>query len=131
MSIENDLNRIANALEKIAGRFTDFAHSPAPVVLTRAEFDAAVGASTKPGAAVEVAAPPARKAGRPARAAQPEVSAPIVATKDDAMDELRKFVTAKGQEKAKAILAKFGAGKVSDVDPSKYGELVAALKAEA
>ena len=133
--LEKQLERIADALEKIAGRFTDFARSP---VTTTARPEPTEPVHTTAEANVfddptPVPTAPAPKAGRP-KSNKTAPAAPVASvTKDEAMDLLREFVRVKGlegQTKGRGILMEFGAGKVSELDPKHYADFAARLKKE-
>ena len=125
MSIENDLNRIANALERIAA--TKMVET---AITTGAEARTTVDQALETlGTVVNTA----KKVGRPAKtekpAPMPEAPVAPVITKDDVTDALREFVRVKGQAPALAILQKSGAGRISEIKEDKYAELLADLKA--
>lgn len=73
-------------------------------------------------------APPAASVTVPPVTVPPVTGAPTI-TKDDLTDQLREVVKLKGVEVAKAILAKFGADRVTAVDPANYVAVMEQLKA--
>lgn len=129
MSIEQSLDRIATALEKLVDVKCNPKIEVGDIVkvtgVTESTFDKFESAIT---------AAPARKAGRPAKVvAEPVLeAAPAVVTKDDVTDTLREYVRVKGKEgekNAKTILLEFGAGRISEIDPKHYADLQSKLKA--
>lgn len=124
MSIEKDLNRIANALEKLAGI------SEPPLV--------SAGTPVIPVAAESEAPAPTRKPGRPAKdagtpvapaAPAPAATIPVASsgpvTLDMLKEALRKVVKKEGAgpAAAKAILTQFGVAAVTAIEPARYAEL--------
>lgn len=139
MSIENDLNRIANALEKLvdlkASPMLSVSQTPhvtiaEPVLAATEPFGGPAFADPAP-----AVAPPAKKAGRPAgpksAPAEPATEAKAV-TRDDVMDLMREYVRKLGQEKGpiagKELLGKFGAGRISELDPKHFAAAFAELQ---
>lgn len=135
MSIENDLNRIANSLESIASHFTAFARQP----LTTSQLAASTVASLTPGAMAPVAEPlkevfegTPEEPAKPKQTAKKKPEAPAKtasATKDEVMDALRQLVQIKGHEKGKAILAAHGAARVSELAETSYSAVLTQLEA--
>lgn len=117
MSIEQNLERIANALESIASSINQAGNTgvssttvavetpkkPAPVKKT-VTVPVGMGAPSDE-------TPGAGKPGKP------------VPTLDDLTDALRDVVTVKGAPVAKAILAKYGADRISAVKPEHYQQV--------
>ena len=143
--LEKQLERIADALEKIAGRFTDFARSPVTTYAKPEPTETVTDAPSVFDDPTPAPTAPAPKAGRP-KSNKTAPSAPVApvatvatvapvatVTKDEAMDLLREFVRVKGPEgqtKGRGILMEFGAGKVSELDPKHYADFAARLKKE-
>lgn len=117
--IENTLERIANALERIAG----LQQLPNGLVASPAtELAEALAEAPKPRArkakAVEAEEAPAAPAPTPAVAITPDAIAA----------ELRLFVTKFGTQKAKDLLTRFGANRVSEIKPEDFVPVLDALK---
>ena len=115
MSIEQNIATIADSLARIADALEAL----------NAKAEGTVAAPTAPAApaAPAPAAPaPATRKPRATAPAAPAAAAPgeTVPTLDDLKDNLRALVSAKGADEAKKILAKYGAGKVSDVKEKDY-----------
>lgn len=64
----------------------------------------------------------------PTEAGTPTTS-PSEVSRTDAMKAMGQFIALKGEADCVAILARFNASKFSEIDPAKYGELVAAFEA--
>lgn len=103
MSIENDIKRIADALERLLPMVT---------------------AGTA-GSVTEVDSPtPA-----PAKKKKPDgVNAPATCTKEQLADALRECVAKVGHVEAKAILAEYGAARLSEVKAEDIAKCCEALK---
>jgi hypothetical protein len=132
MSIENDLNRIANSLESIASHFTAFARQPLTTTQTRTVGEAPAVLSVAPEDQAIAVAPEEPAKPKPATRKKAEAPAPAKAasaTKDEVMDALRQLVQIKGHEKGKAILAKHGAARVSELVETAYSAVLADLEA--
>lgn len=139
MSIENDLNRIANALEKLVDakqvNITTQPYSAAGDLIQAATAASSVFTDPATEAPAPAVAPPAKKAGRPAgpksAPAEPATEAKAV-TRDDVMDLMREYVRKLGQEKGpiagKELLGKFGAGRISELDPKHFAAAFAELQ---
>lgn len=56
-------------------------------------------------------------------------TSPSEVSRTDAMKAMGQFIALKGEADCVAILARFNASKFSEIDPAKYGELVAAFEA--
>ena len=65
---------------------------------------------------------------QPTEAGTPKTSHSEV-SRTDAMKAMGQFIALKGEADCVAILARFSASKFSEIDPAKYGELVAAFEA--
>lgn len=117
MSIENDLNRIANALESLAGRQFPLGSSDNQTVV---EAETPAPAPRKPGRPSKDAAP----AATPAAIFAPEATG-VPVTLDMLKEALRKVVKKEtaGPAAAKAILTKFGVQAVTAIEPARYAEL--------
>ncbi len=108
--IETQLERIATALEKIAGGAVDLG------VVIEAAKDV-----------VDVAAEPETKTETKTET-KAEAKPDEVVSRDDVKIKLTKFVTdGPGKEVAKGILAKFKAGSISTLDPDNYAAFLVAL----
>lgn len=104
MTIENDLSRIADALELIAGNYRGPIVSAAPS---------------------EVSAKKTKKAEK-----VESVGSTIKVTKETLADALHQVVLTKTPVVAKAILAKFNAARLSEIKEEDYAACFAALEAE-
>jgi hypothetical protein len=103
MSIERDLARVADALEKIA-----------------ASFEGAAAVVSRSGPAVEGAAEGARE--KPAEdGGKKDGDAPSL---DEVVAALQKYMKANGRDAAVKLLAKFGAKRASDIDEAKRADFV-------
>jgi len=127
MSIEKDLNRIANALEKLAGiSEPPLVSAGTPVVPVAAESEAPAPAR-KPGRPAKDAGTPAIPAtpATPASAATTQVACSGPVTLDMLKEALRKVVKKEGAgpAAAKAILTQFGVQAVTAIEPARYAEL--------
>lgn len=113
--IENTLERIATALERLAGM-----HGQQPEELP------------PPEAPVIEVKPRARKAKTVEADEAPAVQAPTstqaTITPDAIAAELRLFVTKFGTQKAKDLLTRFGANRVSEIKPEDFVPVIDALK---
>lgn len=93
------------------------------MLILEGAFRAAAGGAA--GAAVDA------KAGKPVRSSKskpaPEPDEAI--SEDTVREALKGLSDAQGKEAMVAVLAKFGAGRLSEVDESSYGELLTAIKA--
>lgn len=130
MSIENTLERIANALEAL----TAIKAHPLQGVQAHQAAQAESVSSAVDAAAVGIAAGAkasvSSRRGRPAKDPAPVAENPAV-TKDELMELVRAFVAQKGsQTRAKEILAEYGAGRVAELDAKHYAEVSEKLKAE-
>jgi len=116
-SIEQNLTRIANALEDLVAAIKPFYDaSPAP------QPEAPPQEEPK-----SEAAPPAKERKKPGpKPKEPEVDATIPFA--EARAAVGKVVAAKGAATAKALLAQFGAEKVSEVPEDKREELISAAE---
>lgn len=112
MSIESALERIAAALEAIAGRAQQ--RSPSK----ESEIDI-----TTP-----VLPPEPEEAPAPKKAKKVKEEAAKDATVEDIAAALRTFVTAKGKDQAVAILKKYGAARLSEIKPGDFSKVLADLK---
>ena len=121
--IEKNLERIADALEKIAGQGGTITSAPIAAVLAEtlptAPKAANKRAAKKPAAAAPTSTP----------SVESQSADSHVVTKDYVMDKLREYVKDNGQEKAKAILAEHGAGRVSELPEGKFAAVLEALTA--
>jgi len=104
MSIENELGRIASALELIAGSF-----DAASAVVNRVE----VKAETK-AADVETKE----------KAVEEKASKTEPPSLDDVVAALQKYIKANGRDAAVELLGKFGAKRASDIDEDKRADFV-------
>jgi hypothetical protein len=116
MSIEDSLKRIADSLEKIS--------KEKPPTFTMPKMDMTE---------VEVPAPKKKKPkakslpkAKEAAASAPEPAGDntVAVTRDDVEDELRKMVRRKDTDKAKEILGNYGASRISEVEESRYGDIM-------
>lgn len=114
--IEQDLKRIADALEVIAKSLPG---QPAEVV-------AAPDPTTKKPRAPKPA--PAAAATTEDPFAPPAAPAVSAKTADDVLDKLREVVQAKGTPAGKEVLAKFNATKVSEVKPEDFDKIYAHME---
>lgn len=114
MSIEQDLNRIANALEIIAGT-----KSLTTVEVTPLDLRGNVSEST----AVEKKK--TKKADKPEEAKAPTKA---LVTKEQLADALRELVLSQTPVVAKEILSKFGATRLSEIKETDYSAVYEALK---
>lgn len=110
MSIENTLERIAVALETIAGK-------PGGAASASPAEPAAAKASTP--------AKPAKKSNTESPKKQAEKSASSSASRADVLSALKALPSNMGRQ----ILADHGATKLSDLDEGKYADVVAAAEA--
>jgi hypothetical protein len=124
MSIENTMERIATALERLVGLqiptpLTTLSVTPseAASILTAMEKDEAQPEKPKTRKAKVTEAP---------TASQP-TEAPI--TVEAIAAELRMFVTKFGAEKAKALLQRFAAARVSEIKPDDFQPVLSAIRA--
>lgn len=112
--IENTLERIAVALEKIAAGYGAIAlNGPAiePAFNIPANDADRVARKTTKKAKVETAAIPA-----------PAPAAEVTRTKDDVTDVLREVVAKKGPNAAREVLAGLGATRISELSEDQYAE---------
>lgn len=116
--IEQDLKRIADALEVIAKSLPG---QPAEVV-------AAPDPTTKKPRAPKPAPASAAAAYDPFAAAAAGAPAVSAKTADDVLDKLREVVQAKGTPAGKEVLAKFNATKVSEVKPEDFDKIYAHME---
>jgi phage gp29-like protein len=121
MSLEKELGRIADALEKIVSGGVVL---PKTQTTTQTQRPAAQQQDAKPAKTRKktTSSTPAT----PPPAAPPTTDAPV--TKDDVMDELRQLVTNKGAEQAKAVLQEFGADRISAVPENQFPQLLERMK---
>lgn len=130
--IEKDLERIANALDRIAfvlegqGRLP--CESQSPESDTEAPLPAADETQTP--AETETPAKP-RKAANPAKAKAEEApeKAPAEETAAPTLEDMRAALVnlqkIAGRDAALGVLAKYQARKVSDIQPDKYADVIA------
>lgn len=136
MSIENDLKRLADSVEKLVVYLMKPINvecvTGVPETRVTTTAGAAQLASVASVAETEPAPAPVKR-GRPAKsAAEPVQETTAVVTKDDVTNTLREYVRVNGkpgEQKAKEMLLEFGAGRISEIDPKHYAELDAKLKA--
>lgn len=121
--IENTLERIANALEQIAAIGQFATKAPTGLVASPATEQIAE-------ALAEAPKPRARKAKAVEAEEAPAVlaPAPAIITPDAIAAELRLFVTKFGTQKAKDLLTRFGANRVSEIKPEDFVPVMDALK---
>ncbi len=118
--IENTLERIANALERIAG----LQQLPNGLVASPAvELEYSNVEPPKPTRARKAKAVEAEEAPATPAAVQAETITP-----DAIAAELRLFVTKFGTQKAKDLLTRFGANRVSEIKPEDFVPVMDALK---
>lgn len=115
MSIEKDLGRIADALEKISRMADGLAHL----------FEQAAAGDAKP-AAAKTAKP--AKAAKPAAEPEAEPEAAGEVTLEEVKEAARALVKKEGKDAVFAVLEPFGASKVSDLAPEQYAEVKANLE---
>jgi membrane protein involved in colicin uptake len=144
MSIEENLGRIATALEKIAaqGTFSEVAVADvAAVAKAKAEADAAAAAKAKAKADADAAAAAKAKADAltaaktkadadakvkaEADAAAAAAASVVKATKDDVRKALQNFREIEGTPAMLEVLKSFGADNLNELKESQYDEVVA------
>jgi len=144
MSIEQNLERIATALEIIAIAARATATDKLVNAGTTDELKLALTPTPKGPAALEKPTPtvatttapaPAKetrtgKASAKAGNASVEIGGETAPTVDNVMDSLRELVQVKGAPVAKGVLAEFGATKISDIAVQDYAAVDKRLKAE-
>ncbi|MEE8551566.1 MAG: hypothetical protein V3T08_09975 [Gemmatimonadota bacterium] len=116
MSIEQNIERIANALEKLASGAVDLG-----LVVKAAEevIDSAGEAQNQVGPEAPAPKPPKR-----VRKPKPEA-----ATVDNVREALRVFLKDNEAAEAAAILAEFGSPSVTALDPQHYAAVLGRLAA--
>jgi hypothetical protein len=129
LSIEKDLTRIADALEKIAARHGEQSGLVAAAVaqVTKAETKAAAAeaaAQTPTEPKAEVKAEPVVEA-----VVEPEKSAPTVTvTLEEVRTALKEYRAIEGATAMLSVLKKHGeVDELSKLDPSKYAAVLAAV----
>ena len=125
MSIEQHLDRIANALEKLAAGEVD-------INLVVAE--SALKPPTEETAKAPAETPPKAKRGgrkpKPAAAAPPAPTEPPAITADMVREALRIFLKGDDEtlpQQAKAILEEFGSPSVTALDPQHFASVLGRL----
>ena len=133
MSIENTLERIATALEIIAGN----ANKPVAPSIEPEKPKASKVESVKTEAVKPVEKPKTAKIKEDAPASGPEIEPPAKVTAapaitlDQVLTAVRQFADKVGADKAKAVMVKYGADKAApkskDIKPENYPALMAEI----
>lgn len=123
MSIEKNLERIADSLEAIAAAYANVTNVKMAVVEKLKEE------SAKPKAGSSTTKPSTSKKGsskKSSKASSKKSSGPSI---DDARAALKDLGKAKSSSVSRELLTSFGAGTLSALDEDKYQELIDAAKA--
>jgi len=131
MSIEKNIERIANALEKLVNQ-NETENGIAPDVTAPVEAPAPAPAANTP----KMPAPPAPTPVAPAApesSATPSTELPVVETEGMTPVELNEALVEEfnrlgRREPIDKALKKFGVSSINELDPSHYADVIAAVK---